>query len=177
MISSLILLHCITAVQPIALKIAWHESRFVESATNATGDYGVFQLNLYWQKKRTPGVTELDLLDPEINVKFACNLLENLYNEYYETDDKWWTRYHSYRKSDRIKYARRVNRDAKRLPERARVHPQSDHIPKEKYEHVYHIERQTDRFCQSRYDLNMLYFTIRYYIRRDHWAVLYRCLR
>ena len=56
--------------------VAQCESRWNPRAVSPTGDYGLFQINAYWQRLRIArmGYTVADLLDPRVSALLAIDL-------------------------------------------------------------------------------------------------------
>lgn len=77
--------------------IAWRESRFDETAVNASGTcYGIMQVSEKWHSHRMN--TGENLLDPETNIRVAAEYLSELFERYedpaivlmiYNGDSRW----------------------------------------------------------------------------------------
>lgn len=77
--------------------IAWRESRFDETAVNASGTcYGVMQVSEKWHSHRMEAGE--NLLDPETNIRVAAEYLSELFERYedpaivlmiYNGDSRW----------------------------------------------------------------------------------------
>ena len=90
---------------PIAVKIAWHESRFNHKIVNSTGDVGLGQINSKVWNKSTNWLLNIDN-----NISMMCSILR-MHSKHSSSDKNWWTRYHSTTPRLRRRYLERVNRD------------------------------------------------------------------
>lgn len=98
------------------LSIMKVESDFDQSATNASGDFSVAQINYkIWSKAfKELGKEPLDKeklkTDVHYSIERMAEILSYLSERYSSTDPLWYARYHNWKPKFKLPYAKKVNR-------------------------------------------------------------------